>query len=122
MIDDINISSGIINNPQIKVEFDTNTQSTRLHKTGDWMFNQRRELLTVFPISCSLSGSKNTPTSIKWHISDGYKSSSENPCSLLPVPCSLFNNNPHFQAVGAAFPRPSNNPERLCYKKPAPVS
>ncbi|MEH2271483.1 MAG: hypothetical protein V7K68_24190 [Nostoc sp.] len=71
MIDDINISSGIINNPQIKVEFDTNTQSTRLHKTGDWMFNQRRELLRVFPISCSLSGSKNTPTSIKWHISGG---------------------------------------------------
>ncbi|MBC1220565.1 hypothetical protein GNF11_28970 [Nostoc sp. UCD122] len=30
--------------------------------------------------------------------------------------------NPNSQAVGAAFPRPSNNPERLCYKKPVPVS
>ncbi|MGV0103505.1 hypothetical protein [Nostoc sp. DSM 114167] len=27
-----------------------------------------------------------------------------------------------FKSVGVAFPRPSNNPERLCYKKPAPVS
>jgi hypothetical protein len=39
MIDDINISTAIINNHQMKVEFNTNTQSTRLKRTGDWMFN-----------------------------------------------------------------------------------
>ncbi|MFN6485786.1 MULTISPECIES: hypothetical protein [unclassified Nostoc] len=39
MIDDINISSAIINNPQIEVEFNTNTQSTRLNMMGDWMFH-----------------------------------------------------------------------------------
>jgi hypothetical protein len=32
MIDDINISTAIINNPQMKVEFNTNTQSTRLNR------------------------------------------------------------------------------------------
>ncbi|MEH2087264.1 hypothetical protein [Nostoc sp.] len=39
MIDDIKISSGIINNPQMKVEFNTNTQSTYLNQMGDWMFH-----------------------------------------------------------------------------------
>ncbi|MGF1935154.1 MAG: hypothetical protein RM347_012230 [Nostoc sp. ChiQUE02] len=34
MIDDIKISSGIINNPQMKVEFNTNTQSTPLNRAG----------------------------------------------------------------------------------------
>ena len=34
MIDDINISNAIINNPQMKVEFNTNAQSTRLNRTG----------------------------------------------------------------------------------------
>lgn len=31
MIDDITLSTDIINNPQIKVEFNTNAQSTRLN-------------------------------------------------------------------------------------------
>ncbi|MFW9258443.1 MULTISPECIES: hypothetical protein [unclassified Nostoc] len=62
MIDDINISTAIIKNPQMKVDFNTNTRSTRLNRTR---------------IGC-------------------------------------FINNHNFQAVGAAFPRPSNNPERLC--------
>ncbi len=35
MIDDIHFSSGIINNPRMKVEFNTTTQSTRLNETGD---------------------------------------------------------------------------------------
>ncbi|MEH2039101.1 hypothetical protein [Nostoc sp.] len=39
MIDDIKISSGIINNPQMQVEFNTNTQSTYLNQMGDWMFH-----------------------------------------------------------------------------------
>ncbi|MEH2125816.1 hypothetical protein [Nostoc sp.] len=34
MIDDIKISSGIINNPQMQVEFNTNTQSTYLNSDG----------------------------------------------------------------------------------------
>lgn len=38
MIDDINICTAIINNLQMKVEFNTNTQSTRLNRMGDWMF------------------------------------------------------------------------------------
>ncbi|AUB35873.1 MULTISPECIES: hypothetical protein [Nostoc] len=38
MIDDITISSGIINNPQIKVDFNTNAQPTRLNQTADWIF------------------------------------------------------------------------------------
>ncbi|WP_334897189.1 hypothetical protein [Nostoc sp.] len=39
MIDDIKISSVIINNPQMKVDFNTNTQSTYLNQMGDWMFH-----------------------------------------------------------------------------------
>ncbi|WP_335033517.1 hypothetical protein [Nostoc sp.] len=39
MIDDMNISNDIINNPDIQVGFNTNTQSTRLIMTGDWMFH-----------------------------------------------------------------------------------
>jgi hypothetical protein len=35
MIDDIRFSSGIINNPRMKVEFNTIAQSTRLDQTGD---------------------------------------------------------------------------------------
>jgi hypothetical protein len=69
MIDDITISTAIINNLQIKVDFNTNAQPTRLNKTG------------IGYLIC----------------------------------------NPNSQAVGAAFPRPSNNPERLCYKKQVPV-
>ncbi|WP_267871396.1 hypothetical protein [Nostoc sp. CHAB 5715] len=38
MIDDINISNGIINNLQIKVDFNTNAQPTRLNQTADWIF------------------------------------------------------------------------------------
>ncbi|MEH2327184.1 MAG: hypothetical protein V7K32_27205 [Nostoc sp.] len=38
MIDDINISNGIINNPQIKVDFNTNAQPTRLNQRADWIF------------------------------------------------------------------------------------
>jgi hypothetical protein len=70
MIDDINISTAIINNPQFK--------------------------FILIPALKQL-------VSIRRRI--GY-----------------FICNPNSQAVGAAFPRPSNNPERLCYKKPAPVS
>lgn len=39
MIDDITISTAIINNPQMKVGFNTTAQSTRLNRTGDWMFD-----------------------------------------------------------------------------------
>ncbi len=39
MIDDINLSTAIINNFQMKVEFNTNAQSTRLNRTGDWMLD-----------------------------------------------------------------------------------
>gem|GEM_PF-1302499 len=38
MIDDISIITDIINNSQIKVEFNTNTQATRLNQMRDWMF------------------------------------------------------------------------------------
>ncbi|MEH2199864.1 hypothetical protein [Nostoc sp.] len=38
MIDDINISTVIINNPQIQVHFNTSAQPTRLNKTADWIF------------------------------------------------------------------------------------
>jgi hypothetical protein len=37
MIDDITISTAIINNPQIQVDFNTNAQPTRLNKTADWI-------------------------------------------------------------------------------------
>ncbi|MEH2093422.1 MULTISPECIES: hypothetical protein [unclassified Nostoc] len=39
MIDDINISTVIINNPQIQVHFNTSAQPTRLNKTADWIFH-----------------------------------------------------------------------------------
>ncbi|MEH2239757.1 hypothetical protein [Nostoc sp.] len=39
MIDDINISTAIISNPQIKVDFNTSAQPTRLNKTADWIFH-----------------------------------------------------------------------------------
>lgn len=39
MIDDINLSNAIINNFLMKVEFNTNAQSTRLNWTRDWMFD-----------------------------------------------------------------------------------
>lgn len=38
MIDDISISTAIINNLHMKVEFNTNAQSTRLNRMRDWMF------------------------------------------------------------------------------------
>ncbi|WP_292711043.1 MULTISPECIES: hypothetical protein [unclassified Nostoc] len=37
MIDDINISTVIIINSQIQVDFNTNAQPTRLNKTADWI-------------------------------------------------------------------------------------
>ncbi|WP_277932917.1 hypothetical protein [Nostoc sp. FACHB-892] len=39
MIDDMNISNGIINNPQIKVDFNTSAQAACLNKTANWMFH-----------------------------------------------------------------------------------
>ncbi|MEH1919972.1 hypothetical protein [Nostoc sp.] len=54
MIDDITLSNAIINNPQMKVEFNTNAQSTRLKRTGIGYFikegNREQFFYFMFPV------------------------------------------------------------------------
>ncbi|WP_179068133.1 hypothetical protein [Nostoc sp. C052] len=54
MIDDITLSTAIINNPQMKVEFNTKAQSTRLKRTGIECFikegNRNGFFYFMFPI------------------------------------------------------------------------
>ncbi|MEH1789619.1 hypothetical protein [Nostoc sp.] len=54
MIDDITLSTAIVNNPQMKVEFNTNAQSTRLKRTGIGCFIKEgnREQFFLFHVPC----------------------------------------------------------------------